>query len=70
MNFFKKPINYLKQTPSFLREVKIQLQKVDWPSREETIKYTAIVIGVTLSIAIFLGGLDFLFNFLVKKFII
>ncbi len=46
------------------------MKKVNWPTREQTIKYTLTIIGVCLTVAIFLGGLDFLFTTLLNKFII
>lgn len=55
---------------TFLKEVRQELKKVSWPSRQETIKYTLIVVGVSAAVAIFLGGLDFLFVWALNKFII
>ena len=43
---------------SFLKEVKEELSKVTWPSREQTIRYTVLVILVAVTVGIFLGGLD------------
>ncbi len=54
----------------FLKEAKIELTKVNWPTRKKTINYTIIVIGISLSVAIFLGGLDYFFGFLLKTFIL
>jgi preprotein translocase subunit SecE len=54
----------------FLREAKGELMKVNWPTREQTINYTLIVIGISLAVAIFLGGLDYFFEFLLKTFIL
>lgn len=65
-----KVLNTIKSIPSFLGETKGELKKVQWPSRDMTIKYTLIVIGASLVVALFLGGLDYLFNFLINKFII
>ena len=45
---------------SFLQEVKEELSKVTWPSRQQTIKYTVLVILVTVAVGVFLGGLDYL----------
>jgi preprotein translocase subunit SecE len=42
----------------FLREVKIELKKVTWPTRKQTIGSTAVVIVLVLIIAIFLGIVD------------
>ncbi len=51
----------------FLKEVKIELKKVSWPTREETTRFTGMVIIVSAVIAIFLGGLDLLFQFILNK---
>jgi len=48
----------------------MEIKKVNWPTRQETIKYTLIVIGVSLGVAFYLGFLDFIFTFLINKFII
>ncbi len=47
---------------SFLREVKSELGKVSWLSRQQTIRLTLIVIGVSLVVALFIGALDFIFT--------
>jgi preprotein translocase subunit SecE len=53
---------------TFLKEVRLEMKKVNWPSREETIKYTLIVIGVSLFVAIYLGGLDYVFSIFLNRF--
>ncbi len=55
---------------TFLKEVKLELKKVNWPTRQETIRYTLIVIGVSTGVAIFLGGLDFLFTIILDKLVL
>ncbi len=45
---------------SFLKEVKEELAKVSWPNREQTIRYTVLVIIVAVAVGAFLGGLDYL----------
>lgn len=42
----------------FVREVITELKKVTWPTREETVKLTAVVIAISLIVAVFIGGLD------------
>lgn len=42
----------------FVREVVTELKKVTWPTREETVKLTAVVIAISVIVAIFIGGLD------------
>jgi preprotein translocase subunit SecE len=43
----------------FLREVKVELEKVVWPSRQQTIRLTFIVIFITVMVAFFVGVVDF-----------
>jgi len=54
----------------FLKEVKVELSKVSWPTRRQTVNYTLIVIGISLFLAIFLGFLDIGFEYILNKFII
>ncbi|MFH1401590.1 MAG: preprotein translocase subunit SecE [Parcubacteria group bacterium] len=55
---------------TFLKEVLVEMKKVNWPTRQETIRYTLVVIGVSVGVAIFLGGFDFLFTRLLNTFIL
>jgi preprotein translocase subunit SecE len=55
---------------TFLKEVRLEMKKVNWPTKEETIKYTLIVIGISVVVAIFLGGFDILFTTLLEKFVL
>lgn len=43
----------------FLKEVKGELVKVTWPTRDEVVKLTIIVIAVSLVVGLYIGGLDF-----------
>lgn len=45
---------------AFLNEVKEELTKVAWPSREQTIRYTVLVVIVAVVVGLFLGGLDYI----------
>ena len=44
----------------FFKEVYEELKKVIWPSREQTIRYTILVIIVAVAVGVSLGGLDYL----------
>jgi len=43
----------------FLREVKVELKKVTWPSRKQTMGSTAVVIFLVIIISFYLGVVDF-----------
>jgi preprotein translocase subunit SecE len=55
---------------TFLKEVRLEMKKVNWPTRKETLRYTLIVIGVSLGVAFFLGALDLIFNTVITKFVL
>ncbi len=46
----------------YLREVRQELKKVAWPSREELTTYTVVVFAVTTVITLFVFGLDWAFS--------
>lgn len=63
-------MNFFSKITTFLKEVRLEMKKVNWPTRQQTVRYTLIVIGVSLAVAAFLGALDFIFNTLLTKFIL
>ena len=50
---------------NFFREVKIELKKVVFPSRDEVIGSTKIVVVLTIIIAVFLYSIDLILSSLV-----
>ncbi len=46
----------------WLRETRAELRKVTWPTREEALRLTYVVIGLSLVMGAVLGGADFIFN--------
>jgi preprotein translocase subunit SecE len=58
--------NFIGKSIQFLREVKVELKKVTWPSRKQTIGSTVVVIVVVMIISLFLGVVDMGLSGLVK----
>jgi len=56
---FQKLITYLKET-------RLEMRKVNWPSRRDTIRFTTTVVAVSLAIAVLLGTFDFIFRRLIS----
>jgi len=53
-------------TPAnFLREVRDELQKVVWPTRDEIIRLTTVVLLISLFVGLFLGGTDYILTKLI-----
>jgi preprotein translocase subunit SecE len=48
----------LQKSLQFLREVKLELKKVTWPTRKQTIGSTLVVIILVMIISLFLGIVD------------
>lgn len=53
-----KIVGYWNQSIQFLREVKVELKKVTWPSRKQTMGSTAVVLILVMIISFFLGVAD------------
>ncbi|HRG45135.1 MAG: preprotein translocase subunit SecE [Leptospiraceae bacterium] len=53
---------------TFLQECRAELQKVQWPSREEVINSTMVVLGTVVVFSMFLFVSDSLFVRLLKWF--
>jgi len=47
---------------SYIKASILEMKKVTWPSKKETVDYTVLVIGVSLAVSVFLGSLDFIFQ--------
>jgi preprotein translocase subunit SecE len=54
----------------FLKEVRDELKKVVWPTRDEIIRLTGVVILVSLVVGIFLGGTDFILTKLIELIVV
>lgn len=49
-----------------VREIRSELRKVVWPTRDEAIRLTIVVIGVCAAVGLLLGGVDYLFEQMMK----
>jgi len=52
----------MSKLTDYIKASVVEMKKVTWPTRKETYQYTMLVIGVSLAVAAFLGGLDYIFN--------
>jgi len=58
--------SYINKGLQFLREVKVELKKVVWPTRKQTLTSTVVVLILTMIIATFLGVVDIGLSSLVR----
>jgi preprotein translocase subunit SecE len=62
----KSKDNIFSKSAQFLREVKVELKKVTWPSRKQTVGSTIVVIVLVMLISLFLGVVDFGISSLIR----
>lgn len=53
----------------FWREAYAELRKAHWPSREETMRLTAVVLAISAAMAVLLGLADLGFGKLFEAFV-
>jgi preprotein translocase subunit SecE len=56
-------INYFKET-------KIELKHVNWPTKNQTVNFTLLVIGISLGVSFFMGFFDSIFAYLLQHFVL
>ena len=54
----------------YLKDTKGELKHVSWPTKNQAVWYTIIVVVISLFVAFFLGFFDYIFSLLIEKFII
>lgn len=55
-------LSFFQRVAKYFREVKQELKKVAWPSKEELTTYSIVVFGVTTILTLIVFGLDWAFN--------
>ena len=60
-------VDMYERAIDFLREVKAELTKVNWPSQSELTGSTTVVIVITIILAVFVGFIDFMLSALLSR---
>jgi len=60
---------FWQKAKQFFREVRVELKKVTWPSRKETIASTSVVLITVVLVSFFLGIVDLGLSRLIKIFL-
>jgi preprotein translocase subunit SecE len=51
-------MGFMGRVREFVREVLAEFRKVTWPSRQELLNSTVVVVALTVVVALFLGAVD------------
>ena len=60
-------IRWYKRFLPFMREVKAEVKKVTWPSRNEVYSTTIVVIVATIFFGFYLYFMDLIFSYVVRQ---
>lgn len=60
-------VRWYKRLGPFLKEVRAEVKKVTWPSRNEVYSTTIVVIMATLFFGFYLYVMDLLFSYVIKQ---
>jgi preprotein translocase subunit SecE len=59
----------VKAVVNYFKEVRIELKKVIWPTRENVVRMTIIVFAISAIVAIYVGGLDVVFTKMLERLV-
>jgi preprotein translocase subunit SecE len=62
-------MNPLNKIVTFFKDVGLEMKKVNWPTKKDTLMNTLTVIAISVVAAIFLGGLDIIIRGIIKRII-
>jgi preprotein translocase subunit SecE len=60
-------MDFVRRVREFVQEVLLEFRRVTWPSRQELINSTVVVLALTVVVAFFLGGVDIGLSKLVQR---
>jgi len=60
----------LGKLKSFIGDLRQEFKRINWPSRNETLRMSAVVLVISIIVAIFLGALDYVFVTILERLVI
>jgi len=60
-------VGLFDKTKNFFGEVRTEMDKVSWPSREQVWTYTQVVLGSTAAISLLMGGWDMVLGWAIQR---
>ncbi|MBI3250530.1 MAG: preprotein translocase subunit SecE [Candidatus Andersenbacteria bacterium] len=59
-----------KQSIQFVKQSRDELKKVTWPSREQTMRYTVIVVVASIIVGATIGAFDYMLTLILESAIL
>ncbi|MFA6096640.1 MAG: preprotein translocase subunit SecE [Candidatus Paceibacterota bacterium] len=63
-------MNIIKSLKNYIVDVKTETRKVSWPTKKRATRDSAIVVFISVAMAVFLGGVDYLLTYLIETYIV
>lgn len=63
-------MNFINRVQQFLKEVQIEMKRVNWLTRNDVLRYTIMVIAFSLVVAAYLGAVDFVVQWIIGKYVV
>lgn len=54
---------------TYVKESKAELDKVIWPTKNETIRLTVLVLGISMVVGAYISGIDAILTRLTEQFL-
>jgi preprotein translocase subunit SecE len=67
MKFLQKLVDKFHELVKFLREVRIEMRKVVWPTRQQTVNYTLVVVAAVVLVAGLISITDAAFGAVIRR---
>ncbi len=59
----------MRSVLNYLNEVKVELSKVTWPKKQEVLRLTLVVLIISVVVAGYVSGLDYVFTKILEKIV-
>ena len=69
LKFASLKIKFMSRLSNYILETKGEMKHVSWPTKNQTIMYTMLVILISIVISAYLGFFDYLFSLGLKSLI-
>jgi len=67
MKFLQKVVGRFHELTKFLREVRSEMRKVVWPTRQQTVNYTLVVVVAVVLVAGLISITDAAFGAVIRR---
>lgn len=52
----------MSKLTDYIKDTKSEMKHVSWPTKNQTVNFTTVVIGISIFVAILLGVFDYLYQ--------